>query len=72
MDRDDDMDFPILGLLALEKRGREMTSRTVANTWLSHMPINMLYTAEQAAYRNFVMGIWPPALALTATLFVSG
>ena len=61
MDRDDDMDFPILGLLALEKRGREMTSRTVANTWLSYMPINMLYTAEQAAYRNFVMGIWPPA-----------
>ena len=64
MDRDDDLDFPILGLLALESRGIQMTSRTVANTWLSYMPISMLYTAENAAYRNFVMGIWPPASSL--------
>jgi hypothetical protein len=34
MDRDDDLDFPILGLLALEQRGTKMSSRTIAQTWL--------------------------------------
>jgi ADP-ribosylglycohydrolase len=63
MDRDDDMDFPILGLLALEQKGASTTSRTIAHTWLSAMPFAMLYTAENAAYRNFVLSIWPPASA---------
>ena len=60
MDRDDDLDFPILGLLALEQKGANMSSRTIANTWISRMPFGNVYTAEQAAYRNFVGGIWPP------------
>lgn len=63
MARDDDMDYPILGLLALERHGGKFTSRTMANTWLSRMPFQMLYTAENVAYRNFVNRRWPPESA---------
>ena len=63
MARDDDMDYPILGLLALERQGGELTSRHMANTWLSRMPFQMLYTAENVAYRNFVNRLWPPESA---------
>ena len=60
MARDDDMDFPILGLIALEERGTSFTSRGMSNVWMSYMPANLLYTAERAAYRNFTMGHMPP------------
>ena len=60
MDRDDDMDFPILGLLALERQGSNFGARTMAHVWLEFMPFSTLYTAENAAYRNFVMSKWPP------------
>lgn len=63
MDRDDDLDFPILGLLALENKGAKMTARTIANTWLHYMPYGLVYTAENSAYRNFVQGIYPPESA---------
>ena len=63
MERDDDMDYPILGLIALEERGEKFTPRTMANVWMNHMPVNLLYTAERAAYRNFVAGYWPPESA---------
>ena len=60
MDRDDDMDFPILGLLALESKGSGLTPRGIANTWVSRIPFAQTYTAEGVAYRNFALGIWPP------------
>lgn len=60
MARDDDMDFPILGLVALEGKGAQYTPRHMANVWLSRMPFHMLYTAENVAYRNFVNRIYPP------------
>ncbi len=63
MARDDDMDYPILGLLALQSKGLELTSRNMANTWLSRMPFYLLYTAESVAYRNFVNRRWPPESA---------
>ena len=63
MARDDDMDYPILGLLALEGHGSDLTSRNMANTWLSRMPFYLLYTAESAAYRNLVNRRWPPESA---------
>ncbi len=63
MARDDDMDYPILGLLALESRGAEFTPRNMANVWLNYMPFSLLYTAENNAYRNFVNGFWPPLSA---------
>ena len=63
MARDDDMDYPILGLLALEEHGAGLTSRDMANTWLDRMPFHFLYTAERVAYRNFVNLRWPPESA---------
>ena len=63
MERDDDMDYPILGLLLLEQKGLDFTSRRMANTWLSYLPYQLVYTAENAAYRNFVNGMWPPESA---------
>jgi len=63
MERDDDMDYPILGLIALEQRGEKFSPRAMANVWMNHMPVNLLYTAERAAYRNFVTGYWPPESA---------
>ena len=64
MARDDDMDYPILGLLALERHGADLTSRNMANTWLSRMPFYLLYTAESVAYRNLVNRRWPPESAI--------
>ena len=63
MARDDDMDYPILGLLALERHGADLTARDMANTWLDRMPFHFLYTAERVAYRNFVTLRWPPESA---------
>lgn len=60
MPRDDDMDYVIIGLLALEKRGIKTSARTIANTWVDRLPFNVVYTAEECAYRNFVNSIWPP------------
>ena len=64
MDRDDDMEFPILGLIALESKGPDLTPRSVADVWLSSMPFGLVYTAENIAYRNFVANIWPPESAI--------
>lgn len=60
MSRDDDMDYPILGLHTLEENGPAVTSANIANQWLSHLPYHMVYTAERVAYRNLVNGIQPP------------
>ena len=63
MARDDDMDFPILGLLALEQKGATFSPRHMADVWLSYMPFHLLYTAENVAYRNLVNRRWPPESA---------
>jgi ADP-ribosylglycohydrolase len=63
MARDDDMDYPILGLIALERKGADFSPRTMADVWLGHMPFHLLYTAENVAYRNFVNRCWPPESA---------
>ena len=60
MPRDDDMDYVIIGLLALEKRGIKTSARTIANTWVDRLPFHLVYTAEECAYRNFVNSVWPP------------
>jgi len=62
--RDDDMDYTIVGLRVLEKHGRAFTARQVAEFWYDNLPFGRTYTAERAAYRNFVNDIWPPESAL--------
>jgi ADP-ribosylglycohydrolase len=54
MARDDDMDYPLIGLHILEKYGAGFTIEDVAFTWLSLLPYQMVFTAERAAYRNIV------------------
>jgi ADP-ribosylglycohydrolase len=58
--RDDDTDYTILGLHALQTYGADITSRQVAEVWLSRLPYHQVYTAERVAYRNLVNEIWPP------------
>ncbi|WP_411721432.1 ADP-ribosylglycohydrolase family protein [Mycetocola sp.] len=61
--RDDDIDWTILGMLALERHGREFTTDQLAALWLDRMPFTQTYTAERAAYRNLLAGFTPPATA---------
>ena len=64
MDRDDDMDFTILGLLALERYGVRFNSQAMAKNWMENIPFGMVCTAEYAAYRNFSMNKLPPESAV--------
>jgi ADP-ribosylglycohydrolase len=57
------MDYTVVGLCILERHGREFTPRQVAEFWLRHLPYACTYTAERAAYANFVAGVWPPGSA---------
>ena len=55
--RDDDIDYPILGLHLLERHGRNLTPELVADAWLALLPYRQVYTAERAAYTNLVRGL---------------
>jgi len=66
MQRDDDMDYPILGLHILESHGPEFTTADVGRTWLARLPYHCVYTAERVAYRNLVNELAPPASATHA------
>ena len=59
MERDDDIDYTIAGLLLLERHGLGFTTEDVAAFWLSELPFHKVYTAERVAYRNLVDGIPP-------------
>ena len=63
MARDDDLDYTVLGLRLLERKGAGYTSGDVADLWLTSMPFGMVYTAERVSYRNLVGGLDPPATA---------
>ena len=60
MSRDDDMDYPILGLITLERCGLDISSLDTAETWLHRIPAKSVYTAEHIAYRNLLNRIDPP------------
>jgi ADP-ribosylglycohydrolase len=63
MARDDDMDYPIIGLHILERFGPQFTTANVGQAWLDCLPYNQVYTAERVAYRNLVDRIEPPHTA---------
>jgi ADP-ribosylglycohydrolase len=63
MERDDDMDYPIIGLAVLEERGPGFTTRDVGNAWLGRLPYHCVYTAERVTYKNLVDGLAPPETA---------
>ena len=62
--RDDDLDYTVVGLCVLEDHGAEFAPRQVAEFWLRHLPYRCTYTAERAAYANFVADTWPPESAV--------
>jgi ADP-ribosylglycohydrolase len=56
-DRDDDIDYSILGLHLLERHGTGLTAADVAATWLAYIPYLRVYTAERAAYVNLLRDV---------------
>ncbi|MER7897603.1 ADP-ribosylglycohydrolase family protein [Streptomyces sp. NPDC096046] len=63
MPEDDDLNYPLLNLVLLQRRGRAFTSTDVARTWLDELPAGRTFTAERIAYRNLLCGLEPPHTA---------
>ncbi|MFW9938652.1 MAG: ADP-ribosylglycohydrolase family protein [Candidatus Thorarchaeota archaeon] len=55
---DDEM-YEICALIALEKKGINLTSKDIAEEWINLL-YKMNYTAEKVALDNLRAGIWPP------------
>ncbi|WP_330329916.1 ADP-ribosylglycohydrolase family protein [Streptomyces sp. NBC_00536] len=60
---DDDLNYPLLNLLLLQRHGKRFTTADVARLWLDELPAGRTFTAERAAYRNLLLGLEPPATA---------
>ncbi|WP_329049839.1 ADP-ribosylglycohydrolase family protein [Streptomyces violaceus] len=63
MPEDDDLDYPLLNLLVLQRHGSAFTTTDVARTWLDELPAGRTFTAERIAYRNLLSGLEPPHTA---------
>ncbi|MGH4027605.1 ADP-ribosylglycohydrolase family protein [Actinomycetota bacterium Odt1-20B] len=63
MPEDDDLNYPLLGLLLLQRHSHEFTTTDVARLWLEELPAARTFTAERIAYRNLLHGIEPPHTA---------
>ncbi|MEV5172927.1 ADP-ribosylglycohydrolase family protein [Streptomyces flaveolus] len=63
MPEDDDLDYPLLNLLLLQRHGRTFTTDDVARLWLEELPPGRTFTAERVAHRNLLTGIEPPHTA---------
>ncbi|CAM5657096.1 hypothetical protein GCM10010329_12020 [Streptomyces spiroverticillatus] len=64
MPEDDDLNYPLLNLLLLQRHGRRFTTHDVARLWLDELPAGRTFTAERIAYRNLLDGIEPPHTAV--------
>src|SRR5262245_52989237 len=60
---DDDLNFTMLGVALLERRGTEFTALDVAKLWLDFLPPGRIFTAERVAMRNLLLGRLPPETA---------
>ena len=63
MVEDDDLNYPLVALRVLERRGAAFTSADVAEAWLTDLPVLHTFTAERIAYRNLMNGFFPPESA---------
>ncbi|MBA4860061.1 ADP-ribosylglycohydrolase family protein [Streptomyces sp. PSKA54] len=63
MPEDDDLNYPLLNLLLLQRYGPAFTTTDVARLWLDELPAARTFTAERIAYRNLLDGIEPPHTA---------
>ncbi|MGP4083601.1 ADP-ribosylglycohydrolase family protein [Streptomyces sp. KR55] len=63
MPEDDDLNYPLLNLLLLQRHGKSFTTTDVATLWLDELPAGRTFTAERIAYRNLLTSIEPPHTA---------
>ncbi|WP_309093995.1 ADP-ribosylglycohydrolase family protein [Streptomyces sp.] len=63
MPEDDDLNYPLLGLILLRRHGKAFTTTDVARVWLDELPAGRTFTAERVAYRNLLSGLEPPYTA---------
>ncbi|WP_405538200.1 ADP-ribosylglycohydrolase family protein [Streptomyces sp. NBC_00075] len=63
MPEDDDLNYPLLNLLLLQRHGPHFTTTDVAKLWLDELPAGRTFTAERIAYRNLLSGLEPPLTA---------
>ncbi|WP_261718115.1 ADP-ribosylglycohydrolase family protein [Streptomyces sp. FZ201] len=63
MPEDDDLNYPLLNLLLLQRHGRDFDTADVARLWLDELPAGRTFTAERIAYRNLLTGLEPPHTA---------
>ncbi|MFF7975453.1 ADP-ribosylglycohydrolase family protein [Streptomyces sp. NPDC007905] len=63
MPEDDDLNYPLLNLLLLNRHGKTFTTTDVAGLWLEELPPGRTFTAERIAFRNLLTGIEPPHTA---------
>ncbi|SDN87515.1 ADP-ribosylglycohydrolase [Streptomyces sp. cf386] len=63
MPEDDDLNYPLLNLLLLQRHGKAFTTTDVARLWLDELPAGRTFTAERIAHRNLLLGIEPPHTA---------
>ena len=63
MPEDDDLNYPLLNLLLLQRHGKDFTTADVAKLWLDELPAGRTFTAERIAYRNLLTGLEPPRTA---------
>ncbi|MFF5299621.1 ADP-ribosylglycohydrolase family protein [Streptomyces sp. NPDC013161] len=63
MPEDDDLNYPLLNLLLLQRHGKDFTTADVAKLWLDELPAGRTFTAERIAYRNLLSGLEPPRTA---------
>ncbi|MER7839961.1 ADP-ribosylglycohydrolase family protein [Streptomyces sp. NPDC096040] len=63
MPEDDDLNYPLLNLLLLQRHTRGFSTTDVAALWLDELPAGRAFTAERIAYRNLLTGIEPPHTA---------
>ncbi|MCX7004911.1 MAG: ADP-ribosylglycohydrolase family protein [bacterium] len=60
---DDDLNYTVLGLEILREYGRAFTPDNVLEMLTRLLPYDSVYTAERAAYRNYVLGLRFPRAA---------
>ncbi|WP_399013624.1 ADP-ribosylglycohydrolase family protein [Streptomyces sp. FIT100] len=63
MPEDDDLNYPLLNLLLLQRYGHGFRTADVARLWLDELPAGRTFTAERVAYRNLLDGLEPPLTA---------
>ncbi|MFB7331708.1 ADP-ribosylglycohydrolase family protein [Streptomyces adustus] len=63
MPEDDDLNYPLLNLLLLQRHSRSFSTVDVATVWLDELPAGRTFTAERLAYRNLLAGLVPPHTA---------